>query len=87
MSKDQTQETKRSKIVIERDDRRKDRSIKSKSSERDRERLRELERERERLEKEKRRQQEILNFTKMKVSYTSFYFISLLVLMFLCIKL
>lgn len=67
VSKDQIQETKRSKIVIEVDDRRKDRSIKSKSNERDRERLRELERERERLEKEKRRQQEILNFTKMKV--------------------
>ncbi|VVC31630.1 SAP domain,RNA recognition motif domain [Cinara cedri] len=66
VSKDQAQETKRSKIVIEVDDRKKDRSIKSKSNERDRERLRELERERERLEKEKRRQQEILNFTKMK---------------------
>lgn len=67
VSKDQNPDTKRSKIVIERDDRRKDRSIKSKSNERDRERLRELERERERLEREKRRQQEILNFTKMKV--------------------
>lgn len=67
VSKDQIQETKRSKIVIERDDRRKERSIKSRSNEHDRERLRELERERERLEREKRRQQEILNFTKMKV--------------------
>ncbi|XP_050058861.1 scaffold attachment factor B1-like isoform X3 [Aphis gossypii] len=66
LSKDQNQEPKRSKIVIERDDRRKDRSIKSKSNERDREKLRELERERERLEREKRRQQEILNLTKMK---------------------
>lgn len=68
VSKDQNQESKRSKIVIERDDRRKDRSIKSKSNERDREKLRELERERERLEREKRRQQEILNLTKMRVS-------------------
>ncbi|KAL4090457.1 hypothetical protein QTP88_025288 [Uroleucon formosanum] len=66
LSKDQNQESKRSKIVIERDDRKKDRSIKSKSNERDREKLRELERERERLEREKRRQQEILNLTKMK---------------------
>lgn len=68
VSKDQNLESKRSKIVIERDDRKKDRSIKSKSNERDREKLRELERERERLEREKRRQQEILNLTKMKVS-------------------
>lgn len=67
MSKDKSHEIKRTKIVIERDDRRRDRSIKSKSSEHDRERLRELERERERLEREKRRHQEILNFTKMKV--------------------
>ncbi|XP_016664093.1 scaffold attachment factor B2 isoform X2 [Acyrthosiphon pisum] len=66
LSKDLNQESKRSKIVIERDDRKKDRSIKSKSNERDREKLRELERERERLEREKRRQQEILNLTKMK---------------------
>lgn len=70
--------------MIERDDRRKDRSIKSKSNERDRERLRELERERERLEREKKRQQEILNFTKMKVRqlfihliYLNSYFIFL----------
>ncbi|KAL5235617.1 hypothetical protein ACI65C_003027 [Semiaphis heraclei] len=66
LSKDQNQESKRSKIVIERDDRRKERSIKSKSNERDREKLRELERERERLEREKRRQQEILNLTKIR---------------------
>lgn len=59
--------------MIEVDDRRKDRSIKSKSNERDRERLRELERERERYEREKRRQQEILNFTKMKVSNISYF--------------
>ncbi|XP_060850440.1 scaffold attachment factor B2-like isoform X3 [Rhopalosiphum padi] len=65
-SKDQHQDPKRSKIVIESDERRKDRSIKSKSNERDKERLRELEREREHLEREKRKQQEILNLTKMK---------------------
>lgn len=65
--KDQNQETKRSKIVIERDDRKKDRSIKSKSNDRDREKVREYERERERLEKDKRRL-EILNLTKIKVS-------------------
>ncbi|XP_026804623.1 SAFB-like transcription modulator isoform X2 [Rhopalosiphum maidis] len=64
--KDQHQNPKRSKIVIESDERRKDRSIKSKSNERDKERLRELEREREHLEREKRKQQEILNLTKMK---------------------
>lgn len=65
VSKDKSHEIKRTKIVIERDDKRRD--IKSKSSERDREKLRDLERERERLEREKRRQQEIYNFTKMKV--------------------
>lgn len=67
-SKDQHQDLKRSKIVIESNERRKDRSIKSISNERDKERLRELEREREHLEREKRKQQEILNLTKLKVS-------------------
>ncbi|KAL5235624.1 hypothetical protein ACI65C_003034 [Semiaphis heraclei] len=66
VSKDQNQDPKRSKIVIDSDERRKDRSIKSKSNERDKERIRELERERENLEREKRKQQEILNLTKMK---------------------
>ncbi|XP_050523947.1 scaffold attachment factor B2-like isoform X2 [Daktulosphaira vitifoliae] len=66
LSKDKNQELKRSKIVIEKDDRRKDRSIKSKSNEHDRERLRDLERERERLEREKKRQQEMLNYAKIK---------------------
>lgn len=54
--------------MIDKDDRKKERSIKSVSNERDREKLRDLERERERLERDKRRQQEILNITKMKVS-------------------
>ncbi|XP_025190663.1 SAFB-like transcription modulator isoform X2 [Melanaphis sacchari] len=65
-SKDRHQDPKRSKIMIESDEQRKDKSIKSKSSERDKERLKELERERERLERERRKQQEILNLTKMK---------------------
>ncbi|XP_027851006.2 scaffold attachment factor B1-like isoform X2 [Aphis gossypii] len=65
-SKDQHQDLKRSKIVIESSERRKDRNIKSKSNERDKEKLRELEREREHLEREKRKQQEILNLTKLK---------------------
>lgn len=67
-SKDQSQDSKRTKIVIESDEHKKDRSIKSKSNERDKERIRELEREKEHLEREKRKQQEILNLTKMKVS-------------------
>jgi len=68
VSKDQNQYPKRSKIVIESDEYRKDRSIKSKSNECDKERIRELECERENLEREKRKQKEILNLTKMKVS-------------------
>ncbi|XP_015366650.1 PREDICTED: scaffold attachment factor B2-like isoform X2 [Diuraphis noxia] len=66
VSKNQNQDPKRSKIVIESDEHRKDRSIKSKSNERDKERIKELEREREHLAREKRKQQEILNLTKMK---------------------
>lgn len=72
VSKDQNQDPKRSKIVIESDECGKDRSIKSKSNERDKERIRELEREREYLEREKRKQKEILNLTKIKVRYFSF---------------
>ncbi|XP_050424440.1 SAFB-like transcription modulator isoform X1 [Adelges cooleyi] len=67
LSKDRSQDSKRSRIVIDKpDSRSRDRSVKSKSNERDRERLRDLERERDRIEREKKRQQEMLNYAKIK---------------------